>query len=381
MKIAIIGGGIAGLSAAIALRSLKAEIHIYESAPELAPVGAGLVLAANAVKALQRLEVADAALSRGQKLESLRLVDERGTVMQETDNREMEAAFGTVANFSIHRGDLQAVLLEQLEGAAVHTGKRLQSFEQEEDAVHLQFEDGTSASADYVIAADGVHSVVRQTLRPKSAPRYAGYTCWRATIDRWEKVPPHATTEFWGKGRRFGIVPLADDRIYWFATLNAPEPYDPTYQNYSVTDLQNTFRDFHEPVPSLLRRTPEDRLLWNDILDIRPISRFAFGRILLVGDAGHATTPNMGQGACQALEDSATLHRLLEEYDHLGEIFRVFERRRLARTTWIINTSRRLGEVGQWENPVFRRLRDGLMRLLPPAVRQRQLERLFGVEF
>lgn len=381
MKIAIIGGGIAGLSAAIALRTLKAEIDIYESAPELAPVGAGLVLAANAVKALQRLGVADAALSHGQKLDSLRLVDEKGKVLQQTDNRELEAAFGIVANFSIHRGDLQAVLLEQLEGATVHTGKRLQSFEQEEDAAHLQFEDGASASADYVIAADGVHSVVRQALLPKSAPRYAGYTCWRATIDRWEKVPPHTTTESWGKGRRFGIVPLADDRIYWFATINATQPYDPTYRDYTVADLQQAFRNFHEPVPNLLRRTPEDRLLWNDILDIRPISRFAFDRILLTGDAAHATTPNMGQGACQALEDSATLHRLLEEYDHLGEIFQVFERRRLARTTWVINTSRRLGAVGQWENSLSRRLRDGLMRLLPPAVREQQLERLFGVEF
>lgn len=381
MKIAIIGGGIAGLSAAIALKEMEADIEVFEAAPKLEAIGAGLTLAANAVKALHLLGIAKPALAKGNELETLTILDQRGRPIAHTDNLQAASRFGTVANFSIHRADLQSVLLEQLPDVVVHTGKRLQRLTIEGEPVSLYFEDGTMARADFVLAADGIHSVLRQQLLPKVQPRYAGYTCWRAVIELPEGIPSKEATETWGSGRRFGVVPLAEKKLYWFATLNASRPQDPICRNYTVADLKEVFNDFHDPIPRILEETPDDALLWNDILDIRPINRFAFGPVLLIGDAAHATTPNMGQGACQALEDSATLRRLSREYTDLREIFRVFERKRLARTTWVTTTSHRLGALAQWENRWLRALRDSAMRLIPPSFNRKQLDRLFEVDF
>jgi 2-polyprenyl-6-methoxyphenol hydroxylase-like FAD-dependent oxidoreductase len=381
MKIAIIGGGIAGLSAAIALKELDADIEVFEAAPKLEAIGAGLMLAVNAVKALHVLGVAKPVLSKGNELEALTVLDQHGRPINHTDILQMASRFGTVANFSIHRADLQAALVDQLGEIPVRTNKRLQDAEINDDAVVVSFDDGTTAEVDVVIGADGIHSVLRQKWLPESRPRYAGYTCWRAVIERPEGIPPNRATETWGAGRRFGIVPMANEQLYWFATLNAPQPQNTTYRNYSVADLKKTFAGFHDPIPSVLEQTPEKVLLWNDILDIRPIARFAFGPVLLTGDAAHATTPNMGQGACQALEDSATLRKLTWEYSDLREIFQLFEQKRLARTTWVTTTSRRIGAMAQWENGWLRRLRDEALRLVPPSFNLKQLERLFEVEF
>lgn len=381
MKIAIIGGGIAGLSAAIALQHLEADIEVYEAAPVLAPAGAGLVLAANAVKALEALGVASAAIGKGKRIDEVSLLDKRGRALARTSSLKVQTPVGTIGNFAIHRADLQEVLLELLPKTPINTGKRISSFQQDDKKVFFSFEDGSKAEADYLIAGDGIHSVLRQQLLPGALPRYAGYTCWRAVVEGREDVSSVRTTETWGPGRRFGIVPLAGNRLYWFATLNTAQPNDPVCAAFTTADLQRTFEGFHDPIPQILSRTPDSHLIWNDILDIRPIVRFAFGRILLIGDAAHATTPNMGQGACQALEDSARLQRLTKEYTYLPEAFKAFEQDRLARTAWVVNTSRQIGALGQWENPLAIKIRNGLMRLIPAGVQQKQLEKLFAVDF
>lgn len=381
MQVAIIGGGIAGLSAAIALRDLEADIDIFESAPAFGAVGAGLVLAANAVRALHVLGIEDEVLSKGNEIKEMKILDRDGRIISRTDNLAVRSRYGVLANFSIHRADLHEVLLSQIGAARLHAGKRCRDFRLTTGGVTLEFEDGSTQRADYVLVADGVHSIFRQRLLPGSVPRYAGYTCWRAIVDGYGGIPADRASETWGPGRRFGIVPLTGDRIYWFATLNAPRAGDPAYAAYALTDLQRTFAGFHAPVPALLERTPPERLLWNDIIDVSPVRRYAFDRILLLGDAAHATTPNMGQGACQALEDSATLRALLQAGESLPQCFGLLESRRQARAAWVTNTSYRLGKLAQWENPLLISLRNALLRRIPDSVNRRQLDKLFNVTF
>jgi 2-polyprenyl-6-methoxyphenol hydroxylase-like FAD-dependent oxidoreductase len=164
--------------------------------------------------------------------------------------------------------------------------------------------------------------------------------------------------------------------VYWFACLNSAVPDNPTFRAFRVADLQREFAAFPSPVPALLALTRDEQLLWNDILDLKPLRHLAYGRVLLLGDAGHATTPNLGQGAGMAIEDAAELAACLTPTADPAA-FRRFEQRRLPRTTRIVRTSWDLGRVGQLENPFLTGVRNALMRLLPAFVSRRQMAWLY----
>ena len=375
---AIVGGGIAGLTTTLALNRIGLQATVFESAPRIQPLGAGLALAANAMQAFQRLGIADEVIQQGRQLDAFTILDKRGNVVMRTDSRSLSERYG-ISNFTIHRAALHRVLLHQLPPSSIQTGKRAVRVDQQPDGVTLLFDDGTRHQTDYLLVADGIHSTIRRQLLPDSAPRYAGYTCWRAVVN-WPGNPLREATETWGSQGRVGIVPLAANQVYWFACVNAPAQSQPMRQLTSQ-NLADRFNGYHPPIPDLLARTPDESLLWNDILDLKPLNRYAFGRILLLGDAAHATTPNMGQGACQAIEDAVVLANELTRTNAPEEAFAAFERRRLARTQYVTNTSWRIGQMAQLTNPLLIRLRNGLFRRLPSRLNERQLETLYRVDF
>ncbi|MEO6231653.1 MAG: FAD-dependent monooxygenase, partial [Ferruginibacter sp.] len=303
-KFTIIGGGIAGLTTAIALQKIGITATVFEAAPCYKPVGAGLGLAANAIKAFQELSMADEVIQQGRLLPGFTIYDQRGKPITKTDSRRMSEKFG-IDNFTIDRTALQSLLLSKLDIENIHTNKQVTNMEETGKSLTLTFSDGTTHETDFLIVADGINSAIRQLLIPGSKPRYAGYTCWRAIIDN-SNLNLSETSETWGSKGRFGIVPLANNKIYWFACINAPQN-DIAMKQYTINDLQNHFKDFHKPVPDIIAATKNDALIWGDILDIAPIKKYAFENILLIGDAAHATTPNLGQGACQAIEDAVIL--------------------------------------------------------------------------
>jgi 2-polyprenyl-6-methoxyphenol hydroxylase-like FAD-dependent oxidoreductase len=245
----------------------------------------------------------------------------------------------------------------------------------------VQFDDGTEATGDYLVAADGIHSTIRRQLLPESIPRYAGYTCWRTVIDGWPAgFDGERATETWGHRGRIGIVPLTNNRIYVFICKKAPAR-STQMREYGAADLQALFQDCHAPVPQVLAAAGIHPLLRNDILDLDPLRQFAFGRVVLTGDAAHATTPNLGQGACQAIEDALVLANCLEKYPDGEAAFRVFEQKRLARTGEIIRTSRQIGQLAQLENKFLATLRNAAMRWVPASVNEKRLEFLYRTEF
>lgn len=374
----IIGGGIAGLTTAVALRRIGQRAMVFEAAPVVRPLGAGLALAANAVQAFGRLGIDEAVVQQGRQLDAFSILDERGNVITRTDSRAISERYG-VNNFAIHRADLHRVLLAQLEPEIIRNGKRAIRLDEQAGGVTVQFDDGTTHQTDYLLVADGIHSSLRRQLLPDSTPRYAGYTCWRAVVN-WPGNTLHEASETWGRRGRVGVVPLAGDQVYWFACVNAPAG-DSRMRAQTSRDLADRFAPYHAPIPDLLARTPDDRLLWNDIIDLKPLKRYAFGRTLLLGDAAHATTPNMGQGACQAIEDAVVLADELARADAPSGAFRAFERRRLPRTRYVTNTSWRIGRVAQLSHSGLITLRNGLLRLLPARLNERQLETLYRVDF
>jgi len=379
----IIGGGIGGLTTAIALRQKGLAVQVYENAPVLQPLGAGLVLAANAMRVLRTLGLESETLARGKLLRHFRILSQAGDVLAQTDSLRVSRQYGN-DNFTIHRADLHRVLLDNLDGpggSVLHLGKRCIHFTQTARGVQVRFDDGTEATGDYLVAADGIHSVIRRQLLPESAPRYAGYTCWRTVIDGWSAgFDGERATETWGHRGRIGIVPLTKDRIYVFICKKAPAR-SAQMRNYGAAHLQALFHDYHAPVPQVLAAAGIHPLLWNDILDLAPLRQFAFGRVVLTGDAAHATTPNLGQGACQAIEDALVLANCLEKYPDGEVAFKMFEQKRLARTAEIIRTSRQIGQLAQLENKFLATLRNAAMRWVPKSVNEKRLEFLYRTEF
>lgn len=378
VKIVIIGGGIAGLTTAIALKQAGFQPEIFEAAPQIRAVGAGLVLAANAMKALKHIGIESEIIERGNALPAFVIYDSGGKIIMKTDSISLSQKYGT-DNFTIHRADLHAVLLSKAKNLSINLNRQAVDFIQKPDSVIIHFKDGAQLETDFLIVADGIHSAIRQKLIPGSTPRYAGYTCWRAVIDN-SRLKITETSETWGVEGRFGIVPLKGNKIYWFACINAPEN-DLKMKKMGVSDLRIHFKHFHPAVPDILWETSDEALIHNDILDIKPLNRFAYGRILLVGDAAHATTPNMGQGACQAIEDAVTLGAILKQNPDLPAVFRLYEQKRLARTRYIINTSRNLGSLAQTRNPILATLRNFLFRLIPESFSRLQFKKLYDISF
>lgn len=372
----IVGGGIAGLTTAIALRRVGLDARVFEAAPTPRAAGAGLALAANAMQAFERLGLTERITAVGRVLDSFTIYDEQGGIIAHTDSRAVRQRYG-LDNFTVHRAALHRVLLAELGDDAVTTNKKAQRFEQDAAGLTLHFADGSTHRTRYLLVADGVHSPLRRQVLPNYQPRYAGYTCWRAVVNS-AGLDFDGASETWGTKGRFGLVPLADGLLYWFACVNAPAN-DVRLRQFTPADLVGQFRGYPEPIGEAIGRA--DALLWNDILDLKPLPHYAFGPVVLLGDAAHATTPNLGQGACQAIEDAVVLADELRRGGAVEAAFARFERRRLQRTHTITETSRRLGRVAQTENRVLASLRNFALRRIPARVNEKQLEMLYRVDF
>lgn len=363
-SIAIIGGGIGGLTTAIALRQQGFSPIVYEAAPELRPIGAGITLAINAMQVFRKLGLADKAISAGHSIEQLLITDGRLRPINRTVLRPLIEEFG-VPNLGIHRGALQQLLVDALPAEAIRLGKSLRCLENGEGGVQLHFDDGAYAAADIFIAADGIHSAVRRQLFPACRQRSAGQVCWRG-VCRADTGPwRQQGTEAWAPGKRFGIVPIAEESIYWFAVVNEKPGFD--WESLSKEGLLDAFQPFARPVLELIENTPADRIIYSPIYDLEALPRWFSGRIVLLGDAAHATTPNMGQGACQAIEDAWVLAQCLSSLP-LGEAFSQYQDRRKKRADGIVKQSRRLGRMAQLDSSALGHLRNYILRLIPSSL-------------
>lgn len=378
MKFTILGGGIAGLTTAIALKQKGFEVEIFEAAPQIKAVGAGLGLGANAIKALQILGIDEPIIAAGRKLPAFSFYNNKGTLLNTTNSQILTSKYG-LDNFTIHRAALHTQLLLQLADTAIHLNKKAIGFIQSGNTYTIKFADGTTHNVECLIVADGIHSAIRQQLLPTVLPKYAGYVCWRGIIDSTGIILNEASETFGPKGR-FGLVPLANNQLYWFACTNAPQN-SPAYTNYTVKDLKNLFVDYRAPILQVLNRTSDEQLIYGEIADLPPLEKFAFGNILLIGDAAHATTPNMGQGACQAIEDALVLADELSKTHNIQTAFANYENRRRARTRYITLQSRKIGQVAQWQHPLLGIVRDILMKSIPQSARMKQFEKLYAVDF
>ena len=375
MKALIIGGGIGGLCAAIALRRGGHEVHVFEQAHEIRPAGAGITLWANALSALQSLGVYDALRAVGTTAAEGAIRTASGQTLSEDSSDALKAKLGLQELLLIfHRADLHRVLQAQIDPASLHTSATCCGFTAADDKVTAHFADGAHASGDFLIGADGIHSVIRAQLHGHESPIYAGYTAWRAVIQYDHNVLRPGET--WGRGARFGQVPLTGGRVYWFATHNEPEGARAPVSEKAR--LQQLFAGWHEPIPALIAAADEEQILRHDIYDRQPLTQWGRGRVTLLGDAAHPMTPNLGQGACQAIEDAVVLGQCLARQPDVAEALRAYESRRIARTTALVKQSRAIGRLGQLENPLLVHVRNAVMKHMPARVQVNQLARVLA---
>ena len=372
----VVGAGIGGLAAACALRRAGWAVQVLEQAERLGPVGAGLTLWPTAVLALDTLGVGQTVRELAHPLDRSGIRTANGRWLSRTDTSRYPARFGAPL-VAVHRADLHQVLLEAAGPDLVRTGAPVTTLDQDKDGVRVTWEGG-AAHADLVVAADGLHSTLRRAwFGEASRPRFTGRTAWRAVLDHATGGEGDEATESWGRGQRFGIVPLGRGRVYWFAAADAPEHQRaPTGER---AELLARFAGWHPPISELIAATPPAAVLRHDLYELRPnLPTYARGRVVLLGDAAHAMTPDLGQGAGQALEDAVVLGAALAATGEVAAALARYDTERRPRTQAVARLSRRIGRLAQASGPLTSRLRDLAVRATPVGVNDRLLAPLLG---
>jgi 2-polyprenyl-6-methoxyphenol hydroxylase-like FAD-dependent oxidoreductase len=369
-KIAVIGGGIGGLTAAIALTRRGLAVDVYEQAPALKEVGAGVGLWPNAVAALASIGLAGQVARLAVEVAGQDFRRPDGTLLMRLPADLMERRWG--AGFVlVHRAELHQLLAAELGSAVIHLGARCTGFHCGTWGVTVHFADGREAEADILIGADGVHSTVRAVLFGPGRLRYRRYTAIRSVTPAGSVPAPRGNCETWGRGARFGLAPTTGGRINWYAMWNAATA---GAGDDTAARLRAVFSGWHDPIPAIIEATPPATLIRNDIYDRRPSRTWTRDRVALLGDAIHPMTPDLAQGACQAIIDATTLAACLAGARDPRAALREYQRRRYRNAAVATRLARQVGAVGQWDGRVACAARDALMQAMPRSLLLRQLD-------
>lgn len=341
----IAGGGLGGLTAAVALARRGWEVRVVERAGTLEPVGAGISLWPNALRALDVVGLGEPARQHATLSGPGGVRRPDGAWLARSDiGAQIQERFGDPLVL-LHRAELVGLLVDALPFGSVQCGTTVLGVHPggETTPATLITEHGEE-EAELVVAADGIRSLLRGFLFPRHpGPRYAGYTAWRMVVPRPAGVDTGSET--WGTGgRRFAVLPLGTDRLYCYATVAAEAG---TREPDEVQRLRGLFGDWHDPIPAILQHLTAEQLLHNDVEELaEPLPALHRGRVALLGDAAHAMTPDLGQGGGMAIEDAVVLAGVLgDDGRHVVPALERYTRERLPRTTSVARRSRRAGRL------------------------------------
>lgn len=356
---------------ALARKGLDAEI--YEQAPELKEAGAGVGLWGNAFRALSAIGLADdvTRLAGGTAGSGIRRPD--GAWLLYHSREVMQERWG--AGFaSVHRAELHRLLASQLDRPAIHLNARCTAVCGTGRVVRARFADGREVEADVLIGADGAHSVTRAALLGPAPIRYRGYTTVGALTPAGSVPLPRDGSETWGRGVRFGVAPTSGERVVWYAVWKAPAGT----AAISTEHLLRLFGSWHEPVRAVIEATPPDTTVRKDVYDRLPARTWTRGRVALIGDAIHLMTPDLGQGACQAMVDAVTLAGCLAQRGSLPAALASYQRQRWRNAAFTTLLARAFGTMGQLDQHLTCGARDALIQAMPLSVQLRQLDLVVG---
>jgi len=346
VEVLVVGAGIAGLAAARTLHAWGATVQIVERAPVAGVVGTGIYLPGNAVRALDELGLADQVAARAVRIRRQRVADHHGRFLFDFDVDEVWQGVGP--SLALHRADLHQVLLAGAKDVPIRWGCSPVSLAETADNVWVSFDDGSGAGYDLVVAADGVRSTVRRLFFGGAASRPVGQYA-RRFVAAWPDAAPEWSLMA-GPGTVFLTIPIGDGRVYCYTDCSP---------SVAATPLHDLLAGYAEPVPTLLGTTGIADVHGAPVEEVT-LPHWSRGTVLLIGDAAHATSPNMAQGAAMALEDAIVLADSLAGARSLTEALHAYEKRRRVRTDWVLaQTHRRDRSRGLppvIRNPVLRRM-------------------------
>ncbi|WP_213687249.1 FAD-dependent urate hydroxylase HpxO [Acinetobacter sp. WY4] len=313
MEIAIIGAGMGGLTTGIALKKFGHRVTIYEQAEQILPVGAAISLWSNGVKCLNYLGLTEQVAKLGGQMNDLAYIDGlNGEVMTQFSLAPLIEEVGQ-RPYPVSRAELQNMLMDEFGRQDIQLGKKMVSIKDKGQHVEIGFQDGSTASAALLIGADGTHSMTRQYVLGKQVERrYADYVNWNGLVEISEDLAPaQQWTTFVGEGKRASLMPVAEHRFYFFFDVPLPAGLENQRSEYKIL-LKQYFSGWCSQVQCLIDSIDEQKTNRVEIHDIEPFNQFYKGRVVILGDAAHSTTPDIGQGGCQAMEDAVYLARALQ---------------------------------------------------------------------
>lgn len=342
MKALIIGAGMGGLCAAAALKKAGMDCEVFEAVADIKPVGAAISVWPNGVKCMRSLGMGDILDLSGGPMHEMAYQDGRqGDTLTRFSLQPLVDQVGE-RPCPVARAELQGQMLDHWGRDRVQFGKRVCQVEERGSSVWATFTDGTVAQGDLLIAADGTHSAVRPyVLGHTPARRYAGYVNWNGLVTIDERIAPaRQWTTFVGEGKRVSLMPVANGRFYFF--FDVPLPAGLAEDRHSAgQDLRRYFDGWCAPVQRLIAQLEPDAINRIEIHDMDPLERLVRGRVALLGDAGHSTTPDIGQGGCAAMEDAVVLGQALAGPHPIETALRQYQQQRLDRVRDLVLKARK----------------------------------------
>jgi 2-polyprenyl-6-methoxyphenol hydroxylase-like FAD-dependent oxidoreductase len=386
MKALVVGAGVGGLTAAIALRQRGVDVEVFDAAPESRTSGGGLGIASNATKVLNALDIDLPAAGVGRVCERFQLRTASGRPLRELPIRSIADELGSPV-VNLRRSDLIALLRRSLTDTPIHYGVEVVRYDRAGDGVSITCADGRTRAGDVLVGADGIRSVVRaQSVGPEQVNEY-GYVCWIATVPfEHPRLPPGGAVHYWGSGQRFGLIDVGDGRAYWWGTKNTspkntlpkntlPKNTPPRAGHQPAgtkAEILRCYEGWADEVRQVISLTPEADIVSVPAQDRSFLESWGDGPVTLVGDAAHPMLTSLSQGAGSAIEDAYALaHHLTRGGDAVTGLRRYEEARR-DRARWLVSASRRLSRLEQIGNPIVAGLRNLAIRHAPMSVVRRQ---------
>jgi len=378
--IAIIGGGIGGLTTALAFEKLGVPYKLFEKAKIIDAVGAGIWLPPNALQVFDWInpKLLTKIKQTGNELNRILVADHNLKPISDLDQVFVKKQFG-YSTIAIHRGKLQQILYEFVNKENIKLGKEFQKYvTSKKETVDITFTNENSFSAKCLVGADGIHSKVRKQLFPKSKIRYSGQTCWRgiSNYDIGTSLKYTGAT-LWGERLQFGVSKISKDKVYWFAVkLSKPNLKD-TSEDLKQ-DLIQLFNGFHPIVHNLINHTSKNKIIRTDLNDLELLKKWYKGNICLIGDAAHSMTPDLGQGGAQAIEDAFYLTQAISNSKKEEDAFVDFHKSRKTKVEKLVKLSRQTSKMAVLKYGSS--FRNFALKNLPEKYSQKQMLNIYTLK-
>jgi 2-polyprenyl-6-methoxyphenol hydroxylase-like FAD-dependent oxidoreductase len=373
-RVVVVGGGIGGLTAALALRADGHDVIVLERRETSEEAGAGISLWPNAMRVLRGLGVGEALEASAMSDGRTSIRTSRGRRLSVADMAEIGRRYAAPLAV-VHRSHLLTVLRDAVGERTLRLGVTCTGVVQDDRTACVHLDDGVHEEGDVVVAADGIGSRLREGLTDGATVRSTGLVAWRAVVPVDGVDVDAVAGEAWGRGELFGAAPLTHGRLYWFASSRAPGAADGT-EREERDRLAERFAGWHDPIPAIVRSTPPAAIIRTPLRELTALPAWTSGRVALLGDAAHAMLPNFGQGGCQAVEDASALARSLGGGAAAPDALRAYERSRKPRAEDVARQSRRMSALAHLRNPAAATLRNLAMRAAPATAMHRRLDAL-----